>query len=235
MRKVLYSLLVAGVAVMNLAADALAATPTKKTVKEFLQMSPYDTTYCELRGVVTRVRNYEWGNLYIDDGTGDVLIYGVRDPQQRAFRDLDIRLGDTLTVHGRRFVYDGRVIEMKGARYAGHTEGPDHANVGKADSLDKNPTFKGKGINEFSSWVSAHLVYPEDAKASQIDGKVLVSFVVGRDGKVYEPQILEGLTSSINEELKRVLLSSPKWKPGIVDGHPVRVTYTMPVFFVLNH
>lgn len=212
---------------------ALAVVPEKKTVKEFLRMSSKDTTLCELTGVVERVRNYSKGNLYLSDGTGTVLIYGVYSRDRRSFTDLDVRDGDTLTVSGRRFVYNGNVIEMKNAWYVSHTEGPDHQNVLKTDKLDKNPTFKGKDVNEFSKWVSAHLKYPESAKDAYMDGTVLVSFIVGMDGSILEPTILQGVHPALDAEVLRVLSKSPKWKPGMVDNHTVRVTYTMPVVFVI--
>lgn len=226
--------LAAQAALLICATALFAWNPEKKTVNEFLKMSPKDTTTCELRGVVTRVRNYSKGNLYIEDGTGSVLIYGVY-PSGKTFGEIDVREGDTLTVSGRRYVYDGRVIEMKGARYVSHSEGPDHENVEKIDKLDKEPTFKGKDINEFSKWVTTHLVYPPEARVGHFEGKIIVSFIVGMDGTIVEPKIVQGSYPALDNEVLRVIRRAPKWKPGEVDGHTVRVSYSMPVYFFLNH
>lgn len=215
-----------------LAISAAAGTPVRKTVSEFLAMSSSDTTLCELKGVVERVRNYNHGNLYLNDGTGSVLIYGVINGNL-TFPQTDVRQGDTLTVSGRRFVYDGRVIEMKNARYVSHAEGPNHENVGKVDNLDRNPKFKGGNLSDFSKWVSSRLVYPAEAIAACAEGKVLVRFVVGRDGKIYEPSIIESPHPALGAEAVRVISKSPKWTAGMVDNKPVRVSYTMPVIFLL--
>ena len=94
-------------------------------------------------------------------------------------------------------------------------------------------SFKGKGTDAFSAWVTAHLKYPKDAKAAHIDGTVRVKFVIGTNGGVQEVEVEKGVFPSLDAEAVRVVKSSPKWKPGIKDGKPVRVSYTLPVIFVL--
>jgi len=205
---------------------------TPKTVREFLDMSKSDTTLCELTGVVSRIRNNERSRLFIDDGTGTVLIYGLSDERDRGIMALDVRKGDTLTVQGRRTVYDGRVIEMKYARYIRHSEGPDHKNVPRKDELDRDPSFRGGGMEKFSKWVSAHLEYPKEALDAYSDAPVVVQFVVGFDGSVQEVEIVRKSHPSIDAEVLRVVKKSPKWKPGMVDGHTVRVKQTLPVVFI---
>ncbi len=213
------------------APSASAQAPVKKTVGQFLNMSDSDTTWCELTGVVNRIRNNDKGNLYIDDGTGVVLIYGVWDREGRGIIALDVRKGDTLTVRGHRSVYDKRVIEMKGARYVSHSEGPDHANVQRFDEIDVQPSFRGKGLSEFSKWVSRHLKYPSEASAAHIDGQVVYEFLVGYDGSVQEVRIVQGAHPALDAEVLRVVKKAPKWKPGKVDGHPVRVKMRSAVIF----
>lgn len=221
-------------AVLAFAASALAQTPVKKTVKEFLRMSNKDSTYVELTGVVTRIRNYERGNVYIKDNTGDTFIYGVVPGNGRTFRDLDVREGDTLTVQGYRAVYEG-TVEIKSARYVAHSVGPDHANVSKETKLDREPTFKGGDKKKFSKWVTAHLVYPKGEAVDDTEGKVVVEFKVGMDGTVVEPKILESAGPAFDAEVIRVMKKAPKWKPGMLGGKTVRVRYTMPIYFYDNH
>ena len=214
--------------------SSLAQTP--KTVREFLRMSKKDTTLCRLHGVVDRIRNNVNGNLYLTDGTGEVLIYGVRDGsgQGRRFPELDVRAGDTLTLVGHRSVYDGKVVEMQQALLVSKADGPDHANAGSGRAkVFTHATFKGKDKDTFSAWVNAHLVYPKEAREKYIEGEVTVKFVVGKNGHVQEVEVVKGVHPLLNEEAVRVIKSSPKWKPGKADGVPVRVSYTIPVIFIL--
>ena len=211
--------------------QTFAAVPVRKTVAEFLAMSDTDTTYCELRGVVTRIQNHERSRLYISDGTGTVYLYGMAAADGRGVMRLDVRAGDTLTVNGCRFLY-GSVVEMKNALYVSHSNGPDHDSTAATDYIDTPPTFKGGGPEKFSAWVASRLVYPKEAKEVGASGTVTVQFVVGRNGKVQEVQVLKGVHPALNAEAVRMVSSSPKWKPGKVEGRPVRVTYTIPVVFV---
>ena len=103
----------------------------------------------------------------------------------------------------------------------------------KAKSPERWPTFKGKGPEAFSDWVASHLKYPKEAKAAHVEGAVKVQFVIGKNGGVQEVQVLEGVHPALDAEAVRVIKSSPKWKPGIKDGKPCRVTYTLPVIFAL--
>lgn len=214
--------------------SAFAQVP--KTVREFLRMSKKDTTLCQLHGVVDRIRNNVNGNLYLTDGTGEVLIYGVRDGsgQGRKFPELDVRAGDTLTLVGRKSIYDGNVVEMQQAQLVAKADGPDHANAGSGHAkVFTPPKFKGKDKDAFSAWVNDHLVYPKEAREQYQEGRVMVKFVVGKNGLVQEVEVVKGVHPLLNEEAVRVVKSSPKWKPGKADGVPVRVTYTIPVAFIL--
>jgi len=98
---------------------------------------------------------------------------------------------------------------------------------------DKYPTFKGKGSEAFSAWVTAHLKYPKDAKEARIDGTVRVKFVIGTNGGVQEVEVDKGVFPSLDAEAVRVIKSSPRWKPAIKGGRPVRMVYYLPVIFSL--
>ena len=147
---------------------------------------------------------------------------------------MQVVVGDTLTVVGRRTVYNGTTIEMAGGHLLRKADGPRHAEILESmKAPDKYPTFKGQDANAFSSWVTARLKYPQDAKDARIEGTVLVKFVIGTNGGVQEVEVEKGVFPSLDAEAVRVIKSSPKWKPGIKDGKPVRVTYHHPVIFVL--
>ncbi len=214
-----------------------ASQGVRKTMDEFNKMSRSDTTLVELHGVVSKVGGNPRGILYLKDETGEAYIYGLEDGREGSavsFPQMEIVPGDTLTVYGRRTVYNGTVIEMAGGHLIRKADGPRHAEIlENSKALDRYPTFKGKGPEAFASWVSARLMYPKEAKASHIDGTVMVQFVVGTNGGVQEVEVLEGLHPALDAEAVRVVKSSPKWKPGIRDGKPVRVVYTLPVIFVI--
>ena len=100
--------------------------------------------------------------------------------------------------------------------------------------VEQKPSFKGGDANEFSKWVNSQLVYPKDAKAKKIQGRVTLQFTIESDGSVTNVNVLKGVHPSLDEEAVRVVSSSPKWKPGTQRGKPVRVTYTFPITFGLR-
>ena len=215
-----------------------AAQGVRKTADEFNKMSRRDTSLVILHGVVTRPRaNDQRGVFYLQDETGEAYVYGLVDGRpglNQSYIQMGIAPGDTLTVSGRRTVYNGTTIEMAGGHLLRKANGPRHAEMLKSmKAPDKWPTFKGKDANAFSAWVSAHLKYPKDAKDAHIDGTVLVKFVVGTNGGIQEVEVEKGVFPSLDAEAVRVIKSSPKWKPGIKDGELCRVTYHHPVIFVL--
>ena len=226
-------------AILALAAGlSAAAQGIRKTADEFNKMSGSDTSLVVLHGVVTRPRADDTrGVFYLKDETGEAYVYGLVDGRpgsKQSFAQMGIAPGDTLTISGRRTVYNGTTIEMAGGHLLRKADGPRHAEILESmKAPDKWPSFQGKDANAFSSWVTARLKYPKDALAAHIDGTVLVKFVIGTNGGVQEVEVIEGVFPSLDAEAVRVIKSSPKWKPGIKDGKPIRVTYTHPVIFVI--
>ena len=99
-------------------------------------------------------------------------------------------------------------------------------------SVDVLPEFPG-GLETWSNYLQGNLKYPKLAKDNKVTGRVIVSFIVEKDGSLSEIKVLRGLGAGLDEEAVRVLKASPKWRPGIQDGKAVRVAYTMPIFFQL--
>ena len=97
--------------------------------------------------------------------------------------------------------------------------------------LDVHPTFKGGGPNNFAYWVATHVKYPKEAKMAGVEGTVMVCFVVDTDGRIVDAHVHESVHPALDREAIRVIMKSPKWKPAMKDGKPVRVSYTMPVMF----
>lgn len=95
------------------------------------------------------------------------------------------------------------------------------------------PKFKG-GLEVLYKYLSQSIHYPADAKKSNIQGKVFLSFVVDKDGSITDVKVIRGIGSGCDEEALRVIKSSPKWVPGKIYGIPVRVQYTLPISFSLQ-
>ena len=208
------------------------AQPRQLSVKEFLKLQASDTTSYLVQGVVAKVRSTTSGSFYLEDRTGTLLVYGLKDPAQPGvnFGQLDIVKGDTLTVLGRFTIYGGSTLEMKDGRLVRKADGPDH-NLSFYDRLERKPSFKGKegadGLEAFKAWVQKNLKKAADGAT----GTVEVRFVVGRNGGIQEVQAIKGGTPAMRAEAVRVVQSAPKWKPAISDGSPVRMPYTLEVRF----
>jgi len=94
--------------------------------------------------------------------------------------------------------------------------------------------FQGGDANRFSKWVNENLVYPEDAVKAKKQGRVDLKFTITKEGKVENVEVLRGTFKSLDDEALRVVKSSPQWKPGMMDGKAVPVTYIFPVVFKLK-
>ena len=217
-----------------------AAQGVRKTADEFNKMSRSDTSLVILHGTANKMRKDDTrGVFYLRDATGDAYIYGLVDGRpgsNQSFAQMGIAPGDTLTIIGRRTVYNGTTIEMAGGHLLRKADGPRHAELmEKKNEPDFKPTFRGHSdlSVSFTEWVNKNLKYPKDAKDAHVEGAVKLQFTVGTNGGVQEVQILQGVYPSLDNEALRVIRSSPKWKPGIKDGKPVRVTYTYTIHFVL--
>jgi TonB family protein len=99
-------------------------------------------------------------------------------------------------------------------------------------SVDIQPEFPG-GMKGWGEYLQSALKYPEEAKNNKITGKVILTFIVLKNGSITDIKVLRGIGAGADEEAIRVVKESPKWKPGILKGEPVNVAYTMPIFFQL--
>ena len=93
------------------------------------------------------------------------------------------------------------------------------------------PSFQGGDLNTFRSWVQSNVKFPQIALENGIQGRVVLSFVIEKDGRLTNIQVLQTPDRSLSEEAIRVLNKSPKWSPGKQRNQVVRVKYTLPVDF----
>lgn len=102
------------------------------------------------------------------------------------------------------------------------------------DVLKSAPTMPSfpEGTGALEQYINRNIRYPQAAKDANIEGKVVVQFVVEKDGRVGEAKVVRGVDKNLDEEAIRVCKSLPKFNPGKnADGEPVRVVFTLPVTF----
>jgi TonB family protein len=100
-------------------------------------------------------------------------------------------------------------------------------------SVDTAPKFPG-GMEKFYMYVGKTIKYPQQAVKNNVQGKVFLSFIVEKDGRLTEIHVDKPLGAGTDEEAVRVLKSSPRWSPGLKDHKPIRVKYNMPISFALG-
>ncbi|MDR0954385.1 MAG: energy transducer TonB [Rikenellaceae bacterium] len=100
--------------------------------------------------------------------------------------------------------------------------------------VENMPTFQGGDLNTFRNWVQGRMRYPAIASENGISGRVMLEFIVERDGSVSNINVLQSPDRSLSEEAARVVATSPKWTPGSQRGVPARVKFIVPIDFRLQ-
>ena len=95
---------------------------------------------------------------------------------------------------------------------------------------EQMPSFKGN-VNQ---WLSQNLTYPAVAAENGIQGRVIVNFVVEKDGSISNVQVVRSVDPALDKEAVSVVKRMPKWNPGMNNGQPARVKFTLPVTFKLQ-
>ena len=101
------------------------------------------------------------------------------------------------------------------------------------DVVEQMPQFPG-GPQALFEYLSKNIKYPVVAEENGIQGRVIVTFVVERDGSITDVKVAKSVDPSLDKEAMRVVKSMPHWIPGRQNGSPVRVKYTVPVTFRLQ-
>lgn len=155
------------------------------------------------------------------------------------------KLGDHKVVaknnHDERNSYtvtiDGKPFDLKYIKDVITGEFPmDGYDIPESDVVmfaDVMPEYPG-GTNAMFDFIRKNVKYPESAKEKGIEGRVYVNFVIDKDGSISDIKVLRGLCKEIDEEAVRVVKAMPKWNPGMQDGEPVRVQYTLPFYFKIS-
>ena len=101
------------------------------------------------------------------------------------------------------------------------------------DMVEQAPEFPG-GPQAMMQFIKDNLQYPQIAKENGIQGRVILQFVVDETGQVTDPKVIRSIDPSLDTEAIRLVLSMPRWMPGMQDGKAVAVRYTIPVIFKLE-
>ena len=101
------------------------------------------------------------------------------------------------------------------------------------DVVEEMPSFPG-GQGALMSYLASNIKYPVVAQENGVQGRVIVSFVVERDGSISDVRVARSVDPSLDREAQRVVKSMPRWSPGKQNGSTVRVKYTVPVVFRLQ-
>ena len=100
------------------------------------------------------------------------------------------------------------------------------------DVVEQMPQFPG-GMPALMKWLQDNMKYPKEAQDAKQQGRVIVSFVVEKDGSITNVRVVKSVAPALDEEAIRVVKAMPKWNPGMQNGEPVRVNYTVPISFQL--
>lgn len=101
-------------------------------------------------------------------------------------------------------------------------------------AVEQPAEFKG-GQAALMKWLSNNIRYPEAAQQNNVQGRVIVKFVVEKDGSIGNPTIVKGVDRDLDQEALRVVRKMPKWQPGKNNGQPVRSYFNLPVTFRLQN
>ena len=118
--------------------------------------------------------------------------------------------------------------------YIGNKEEDNRVLIQRTFVIDEEmPSFPG-GESKLMEYLSRHVNYPQEAREHGVQGKVFVNFTVEADGSITNVKLIRGIGSGCDEEAVRVVENMPKWNPGKQRGKPVKVSYAIPINFILQ-
>lgn len=98
--------------------------------------------------------------------------------------------------------------------------------------VERLPEYPG-GMTAFMKWLNTHLKYPYTAQRNKKQGKVVVSFIINKDGSITDIKLVKGIDTNLDREALRVMRMMPKWKAGEDRGKPCRTLFCIPIIFKL--
>ena len=101
------------------------------------------------------------------------------------------------------------------------------------ETVDEPPCFPG-GNGALNKWLSSNIRYPESAQKQGVQGRVVVKFIVEKDGSVSNVEVVKSASPELDAEAVRVIKAMPNWTPGKNNGKLIRVYFTLPITFTLQ-
>lgn len=149
---------------------------------------------------------------------------GVMNDNQVYYDSTGKVLREEIFKNGKRiFPGDEFVVEEKNAEY-----------IDGCELISNEDDRKSCGMKQLGRFLQKNLKYPQIAQKYEMAGRVFLSFIVDRDGKISEVEVVKGLCESMDQEAKRVLELMPNWKPATQNGKPVRSKFNLPISFLLE-
>lgn len=175
----------------------------------------------EIPSVYFTTGRYSEHNTYKD--TQSIIDFDYMERELEYIYNFTVALANT----NDRFAFRPSDIPQRSASYD---------DVVAYNDCDQRPMFlNSPDPRQFlEKWVYQYLKYPEKALIDGTQGRVMVDFIIGKDGKVSDVRVVKSVSSELDAEAVKVISASPKWKPGRVAGEKVRVSMTIPVEFRLE-
>lgn len=124
-----------------------------------------------------------------------------------------------------------QAVEIKYVPVAVEEEEPEEQTI--FEVVENMPDFPG-GQAALMQYLAKNIKYPTIAQENGTQGRVIVQFVVNKDGSIVDAKVVRSVDPYLDKEALRVINTMPKWKPGMQRGKPVRVKFTVPVMFRLQ-
>ena len=97
-----------------------------------------------------------------------------------------------------------------------------------AKAIDVEPEFPG-GAKAFYKYISKSIAYNKGVRPEDMQGVVTISMAIEKDGRITDVTMLKGVSDEVDREVTRIISTSPKWKPGMQKGQPIKVRYTFKI------
>ena len=144
---------------------------------------------------------------------------------------INVQKGDALVADYVGYASDVVVIKDPTAKYVIKLQKDNSDRT--YDVVDEMPQFPG-GVGKLMEYMAMNVRYPKEAEDKCLQGRVITTFVVEKDGSITDVEVLKSIDPALDAEAVRVIKAMPKWTPGKQNGDPIRVKYTVPVTFRLQ-
>ena len=102
-----------------------------------------------------------------------------------------------------------------------------------SSALDQMPEFPG-GMEALNTYLRNNIRYPQEAQKAGIQGRVIIQFIVSKDGSITDAEVVESVDPQLDAEGLRLIKNMPRWKPGMRKGQAIRVKQTLPIRFAFT-